>query len=243
MKIAIVERSLRYAEAIRQMVLDWSRMRHYQGLGPIALHSAKSLRYELEDGHYFDLVFLSAAATEEAGGLSRFAGELRKRDAGMAVVWIADNDALIETAFEMGIYQYLTDPVVSEKICRVMDRLAAELKKRRDHYGEFNGIDGRMRLSYDDILYLKAAMKDHHAFIHRTDGTVFEIILSGRSFFQFACSLPAEQFVQCHRSYIVNRKYVTAVFHEKLILSYEKEVPVGRHFYPALIDPAGDENR
>ncbi|MBQ6678864.1 MAG: response regulator transcription factor [Lachnospiraceae bacterium] len=241
MKIAIVERNTRSAEKIRQVILDWSRERRFQGLDPIVFDSVQNLRYELEDGQHYDLVFLDLAAAKTTEGAVQLVQAIRRRDVCTAVVWIAESKDHTEAAFELEAYQYLVKPFDAEKVYRVLDRLMLDLKKHRERIGEFNGVDGRLRLSFDDILYVEAATKKHHTFIHMTDGKAFEIILSGHSFRQLAQALLSERFIRCHRSFIVNQQYVTAVSVESVTLSYTKEVPASRHFLQNFTDPPSSQ--
>ena len=68
-----------------------------------------------------------------------------------------------------------------------------------------------------------------------TDGSGYEIIISGLSFRDFVSEKLPKQFIQCHKSFAINLEYVTGYSKKDVLLSFDRKIPVGRDFYQDLI--------
>lgn len=67
------------------------------------------------------------------------------------------------------------------------------------------------------------------------DGREHTISLSNTSFKDLVADVLPGEFIQCHRSYIINLRYVTGYSHESVYLSRSVELPLGERFYRDLL--------
>lgn len=79
-------------------------------------------------------------------------------------------------------------------------------------------------LLYEDIIYLESM--GHLVVIHVEGGDYY----SYDRLEKMKESLP-EQFVHCHKSYVVNMDYIRRIEKRKIILMNEKEIPISKARY------------
>ena len=78
----------------------------------------------------------------------------------------------------------------------------------------------------DDVLYMK--INDKTLSIHLTDATVLKAAVK---LYTLSDILPPEQFVQCHRSYIVSLAAVSSICRYSIELKNQEIIPVSKKRY------------
>lgn len=80
-------------------------------------------------------------------------------------------------------------------------------------------------ISFEDIMYIEA--EKHLLNIYTSDGSKPYVIRNTLD--QTMEDLPRDQFVRCHRGYIVNMKYIRSVYNNMISLKNSNAIlPVGR---------------
>ncbi len=128
--------------------------------------------------------------------------------------------------------RYLLKPITAEKLESLLDELLSEREKRSEEtvcitVGE-NGI--MKRIAEEDICYVEVV--GHYTHLH----------LAGAAAIRIKESLAAvvarfhskEQFVKCHRSYVVNLAYVEKISRTDCTLADNTVLPVSRSAYQCL---------
>ena len=235
MRVAIFDDVAKDAEHLKSIVLEWSSERNYPGILIDVFETVRNLNFELKDHQQYDIFFMDIMTPQDRSAGFRAAEEIRMKDIRAAIVFTTSSREYIESAFEINASQYLMKPLVKDKVYRVLDHLTEEMHQDDKSFAEFSGIGEKLRLAYKDILYIKSLSRQHRAVVHMTDGREHVIALSGVSFKDFTSKALPEEFLQCHRGYIVNLRYVTGYSHEHVLLSHSTEVPVGDDYYQNLI--------
>lgn len=218
MNIAICDDEPVHLRHIETLVQKWSE-RNGENVCIRLYSSAQSLLFHYTPG-FFD-VFLLDIQMDGENGIS-LAKRLRSCKDTAAIVFITAISDYVFDGYDVGAVQYLLKPVDEKKLFDCL-QTAKEKPPAPDRL-LFDAEAESVLLSEDEILYFEACM-------HKT-----KIVLSERSYFTnesfsaVAQRLP-DCFFQCHRSYIVNLKRLSAIKKYEAVLDNGACVPVSRRIY------------
>lgn len=140
-----------------------------------------------------------------------------------------DDMDTIKQAVEAQPLAYLVKPVDRGTLTANLRIAAAKLKSSQQPTLPLTMVIGKEKvtLELDSLLYVEAFA--NYMELHFKDGqkTILRTTLS-----QLAEQLP-EQFIRIHKSYIVNRKYITRINHLRAMIE-DKALPVGRAYYQKI---------
>ena len=171
---------------------------------------AKQLR-EMEEYKYTPMIFATALATEEL---------LAYR--------------------ELKCYSFLIKPFTKDEIKKEIAE-ALGFRKSLAEVRKTIRIEQKSHIfEYDlaNIMYVESFGKKLELHIHHQDlGSVTESI-SGYSLSKMLKMLHEGDFIQCHKSYLVNRQYISAISKADntiLLRHIEQTIPIGQKFREALL--------
>lgn len=161
----------------------------------------------------------------EMRGLNGMALAKRLRENGdmLPIVFVTGFSEYMNEGYEVEALHYLLKPVDREKLFAVLDRYV----KRRETAGEIllKCGGGAVHASPETIIYCEAMGKKTR--VNTADGRTLicdaGINVIGR--------LLPEELVFCHRSYIVNLRYVRSIGRDGLRLDGGELIPVSRRLY------------
>lgn len=174
-----------------------------------------------------DIVFLDI----EMPGLTGIEFLKQKHFTSAIVIFITSHPEFALEGYELQVFDYLIKPVTTERFSRCALRLhdffqmktkayAFDSEQEKDTIVIKQGYD-KYRITIADILYLEA-MKDYTRIM--TPASQYLVLTTLSALKE---KLPADTFIQVHRSYVVNKNKVDALEKNKLhILSYV--LPVGK---------------
>lgn len=131
--------------------------------------------------------------------------------------------------FELAAVDYLVKPFSLPRFMQAVSRIM-ETSTTEAAAFFFIKVDGRtVKIQYDDILYVESLSE--YIRIHTTDKT-FTLLTSLRSWSE---KLPADRFLQIHRSYLVAIDKIEAVEGNQVLIQ-AKQIPVSRSYKPQLME-------
>lgn len=153
------------------------------------------------------------------------------------IVTTAYSEFALES-YQNDAVDYLLKPISFSKFLKAVEKAKIFCKERKDNIKKSlphsvlvkeDGFD--YFIDMNDIIYIESA------------GNYIKIFTKSRrksyfvygSLVGFKTELTGEEFVQIHRSFIVNKKHIKERFMSKLVLVNEDEVPIGRK-YQILLD-------
>ena len=117
-----------------------------------------------------------------------------------------------------------------------------ELEKQFIHYHDFiqkqiqknfqyylyqrNGITSKIRLS--QIYYIESLR--HQIIIHSINGEMIE----RKTLSQFIKEIQSPDFIQIHKSYIINKRFIQEIKNQEVILKEQTHLPIGRSYKESL---------
>lgn len=197
---------------------DWGRERDVQ-VSASSFPSAEKFLFAWEDDRAFDLLILDI----EMGFMSgmELAGRIRKEDEEIPILFVTGYEEYMAQGYEVSALHYLLKPVRKDKLFAVLDRL--QKQKKPEEKLVFPAAEGNLLCRASDIWYVEAVL--HRCSLHTADA-VHEIRMSmgeaGRML------EGKKEFVQCHRSYLVNLQHISAILTTELVLDNGLRLPVSR---------------
>lgn len=197
--------------------------------------SAAEARARL-DREPVDLLFLDMRMPVQ-GGLDF----LRGLAAPPLTVVISAHQEFALDGFELDVVDYLLKPVSAARfaaaLAKVRRRLAPRSGQASDPAAIVLKVDRALRrISLDSIACCEA--EGNFVRVSGQEG----IFLATTTLKALAAGLPDAQFVQIHRSFIVNRSRIAGQHRDHVVLDDGRTIPVGRQFrHVRLLDQASGE--
>lgn len=203
---------------LRGLLAKWSADK------PFAVHINE---YESAEGFLFDypdnpcsLLLLDI----EMRGISgmELAKKLREKGDMLPIIFITGYSEYISDGYDVEALHYLLKPLSGEKLFAVLDKYISRHSARSEEI-LISGEDGSAHISADSIVYIEAFGRKTQ--VHLSDKTALSCNTS-ISRFEKPCG-----FIHCHRSYIVNLRYVRSIGKTSVFLDTGEEVPLSRRLY------------
>ncbi|MGL4584307.1 MAG: LytR/AlgR family response regulator transcription factor [Flavobacterium sp.] len=153
------------------------------------------------------------------------------------IVTTAYSDFALES-YQNDAIDYLLKPISFSKFLKAVEKAKIFCKERKDSIKKSlphsvlvkeDGFD--YFIDMNDIIYIESAGNYIKIFTNSRRKSYF---IYG-SLVGFKTELTGEEFVQIHRSFIINKKHIKERFMSKLVLINGDEVPIGRK-YQILLD-------
>ena len=222
-KIAVCDDSAADRKYLSDLIRRWAALRDHT----VQIHSfpsAESFLFHYAEEKDFDILLLDI----EMGAMDgvSLARRLRQDNDAMQIVFITGYPDYIQDGYDVAALHYLLKPTGQEKLCSVLDRAASNLCKSRRSV--LLSVDGELlRLPVDSIEYVEAF--SHSVSVVTTAGTyTIKKSLSEIN------ALLGEDFIHCHRSYLVGLKFISRISKTDLVLDSGKVLPLSRRAFPAV---------
>ena len=198
MRIAICDDEKR----VRQLIADKVANR-YPEAEILLFRSGKEL---LLSDKSIDILFLDIQMPEMDG--MKTAGELRKKDRDVILIFVTAAEEYVFRAFDVGAFHYIVKPIEDGLFSDVLHKAVEEwsLRKKCDkepeeRYVLIHNRGLHTKVILDDIVY--AEVFNRKVVIHKLNG---EIEYYGKM--SELESLAGDDFFRPHRAYLINFKYV-----------------------------------
>ena len=153
-----------------------------------------------------DILFLDIQMQGKNG--METAGELRKKDKGVILVFVTGVEDYVFQAFDVGAFHYIVKPIDDAKFEDVLCRAIEEVKSQKMLAKEpeerclmINNGGVHIKVMIEDIVY--AEIFNRKIVIHKMDETIeYYGKMSDLE------ALAGENFFRPHRAYLINFKYV-----------------------------------
>lgn len=162
-----------------------------------------------EDENFFQAFFLDISLQEknqeDTSGIA-FAEEIRalKKYAFTPIIMITSIASMeLEAYRKLHCYQYITKPYQKEEITKLVHKLLLQSRKSVEASVIIKRDGINYRLLCKDIVYIQAVPRGICIILKQEKMNVSYVSIRN-----IKEKLPAEQFIQCHRMYLVNLDYI-----------------------------------
>lgn len=220
MKIAICDDETIFTKNIMHQVKFYFR---YRPLECIDIYSSgEEILKAYKEGKRYDVILMDVQMTGISG--TEAAEKIRKIDHKFALVFITNYQNYIFEAVRAEPLGYLSKPTDNASLSKI-------LKTCEEKYKQLNQItiwpinSNNKEIEIYNIIYIKSENKK--IFVHMDDG---EILEADKKIKDAAQELRKLQpyFVQCHKSYIINMRYIFDINNNFIMTKNNEKIPLGR---------------
>jgi DNA-binding LytR/AlgR family response regulator len=225
MYIAVCEDEQAFIDEMLRAIQDWAGRRKYRDVYVKVYLSADELWDDWESGKVLHALFLDIEFPYMSG--FTLAQKVRQTDLNIPIIFVTNTDSYLQRGYEVSAFRYLKKPPLPADLDLCLDycyRYTA-LIAQEGFVISRKGLT--MRMPYHDVLYIVSWM--HTATIVTTQGQEVRIPLH-TSFEKYAMEFPAEYFIRCHRSYIINIAHALKYTQSAITLVGAQEIPVGGNY-------------
>lgn len=171
----------------------------------------------------FDIVFLDIIMDELDG--MKTAQIFREKASDKILIFVSSSRKYVFEAYDVEAFWYMLKPVDDGKLKRVLQKA---VRKTESHAQEFILVSRerqKRKLFLDDIYYFE--IKGRIVDVHGTEGifTYYERIGALED------KLREKGFFRCHKSYLVNLKYVDGYNRQEVILENGETIVIAKRRY------------
>ena len=219
LKIAICDDNEEHISALRKLLDEWA------GNKPFAViiyeyQSADSFLFSYPDKPC-DMILLDIEMKNLNG--MELAKKLRENGDMLPIIFITGYSDYIGQGYDVEALHYLLKPVEKEKLFDVLDRYT----KKRDPKNDIvlSCGDNHIRVDSENIRYCEARGKKTE--VHVPDKNIL-ICNSGIHDLQ---KILGENFMFCHRSYLVNLRFIKSISKTEIEIDGGENIPLSRRLY------------
>lgn len=216
-KAAICDDDQTDAGYVAELLTDWAKERGYM-VPTEWFPSAESFLFHYAENKAYDILLLDIEMGETDG--VALAKKVRQEDESIQIVFITGYPDYIGEGYEVAALHYLMKPVDRGKLFMVLDRAVTNLQKRKR--AVVLPIDGEaVKVPMEEIQYVEVF--SHSVSVVTTKG-IYEL----RKSLSEMETLLGDDFVRCHRSYLVGLRFVSGLSKQKVTLDNGIELPLSR---------------
>ena len=218
MKISICDDSLEMLNLLKEWVEEFMEESECQ----IQLYdNGIDLIYEIEhnDGAIPDIIFMDIKLKNDNG--IDVAKVIKKYKDDAIIIFISGYSEYFEDCFEADPVYFLVKPLKKETFTKAMEK-AFDIITRKDKKYLVLRKTEVIRISLDNIFYIESEGRKVHIYCQKETLTYYE---------KLDCleNQLRSEFVRCHKSYLVNMKWVRRVDSKLVFLTNGIEIPVSRN--------------
>lgn len=184
--------------------------------------SGESLLWDFENGAHFDIFFLDIFMSGISG--VETAKRIRTVNSNSLLIFVSSSDDFYRESYDLYAFNYLIKPLTTYKLEEVLRHAILHLGKEADQVVRFSFNNNLYTVHCSQLLYLTS--DKHIVCFHLANG---ETLKSYGKMDDFVTQLPAEIFVRCHQSYIVNLRFVTSITSCEFIVK-DVKIPISRKY-------------
>ncbi len=171
----------------------------------------------------FDIVFLDIIMQEMDG--MKTAQLFRRKAFDKILIFVSSSREYVFEAYDVEAFQYLLKPVEDRKLKNVLQKAVQKTERRSQEFIIVSRERQKKKLFLDDIYYFEIQGRIVDA--HEPEGifTYYEQIG------ELENKLRDKGFFRCHKSYLINLKYVDGYNRQEVILENGERIVIAKRRY------------
>lgn len=215
-RIAICDDEKHMSDHIRSFVSDFFHKKHRE----ISLRMFSSGEELLSYNGQIDILFLDIQMKDMDG--METARKLRADKFRGFLVFITVLKEMVFQSFEVQAYDYLVKPIEETRFEKMMERLFLSLQNASEsNLLVQKGYESRI-VPFEDIVYCEII--DRKVYLHLESSEVIDFY--GR--IENLEEKLDDRFFRCHRSFLINMKYLKSYKNGRAYMEGNREIPVSR---------------
>ncbi len=171
----------------------------------------------------FDIVFLDIIMQDLNG--MKTAQIFREKASDKILIFVSSSREYVFEAYDVEAFHYLLKPVDDRKLKSVLQKAVLKTESRSQEFIIVSRERQKMKLFLDDIYYFE--IKGRIVDVHGPEGifTYYEQIG------ELENKLRDKGFFRCHKSYLINLRYVDGYNRQEAILESGKKIVIAKRRY------------
>lgn len=223
-RIAICDDSQFDVDFLKKTISLWQNGRS-ERFSVSAFHSAESFLTSYKQKNY-DLLLLDIKMGKMDG--VELAKTIRKDNQQMQIIFITGYTDFVFQGYDVSATHYLVKPVKQEVLFEILDRAVNNLSKK-ERFLFFSIGNAQKRVPVDSIMYVES-------FLHTVEMTTVSESFKIKKTIRDMEKELGEQFVRCHRSYIVGIRFIALICRGEVVLDSGKRIPLSRNAQKTVHD-------
>lgn len=224
--VAIIEDEQAFIYKLKDLLNSWAE-KHNSILNIHEYTSSENFCFDFEERKNFDVIFIDILLPGSLDGME-IAKLIRKTDDEVAIIFVTGVSSKIGDGYRVSAMQYLIKPVKYADIEECMNK-AVSAKRRGTSYLLYRGKNSFVRIPFDDIIYVSSALQ--YTEFHTAHGVRRQLTRLK----DVEAHLP-EQFVRCHRSFIVNLEKLNSITPRSIEMSDGTLIPISNAYFASVKD-------
>ncbi len=225
MKIVICDDSLEDLSKIEKLLLKYKELNADVDFELEKYSDASRLFRKIEKNELADIYILDMIMSVKSG--IDIGKQIRSMDDESVIVYITSSEDFALDAYDVKAIRYLVKPVRNEKFFEAMDYAFAYTNVKRDAVFLVKTKDGLVSLSCSKIEYIENSSRMLE--ICLAGGKLVQSIFIRKSFDEEIKELLLQDnFLQVHKSFIINLKYVKKMAQSNMVMESDKIIPVSK---------------
>jgi len=220
MKIAIVDDETYEQEIIAKYIGEWAESKK-ELVEFSCFGSSESFLFSWEDTKDYDLLVLDIEMGEING--LELAKRVRDQDKNIPIMFVTGYDEYMQYGYDVSALHYLIKPVNKERLFQALDKLSVNGEEEVKSL-IVNSENGISRIQINHVLYVEAA--GHSSIMHTVEAVLHLKESLGEMERQV---LSTGEMIKCHRAYLVNLRFISAIQNSNLILDNGERLPISRN--------------
>ncbi|MDE6318948.1 MAG: LytTR family DNA-binding domain-containing protein [Lachnospiraceae bacterium] len=194
---------------------------------PCIIRQFQSGRELLQALESFDIVFLDIIMQDLDG--MKTAQIFREKAFDKIIIFISSSREYVFDAYDVEAFQYLLKPVDNRKLKKVLQKAVLKTEKHSQEFIIVSRERQKKKLFLDDIYYFE--IKGRVVDVHGTEGifTYYEQIG------ELENKLRDKDFFRCHKSYLINLKYVDVYNRQEVTLENGEAIAIAKRRYDKFV--------
>lgn len=190
---------------------------------PCLIRQFNSGQELLQASETFDLVFLDIIMRDPDGMTT--AQILRQKSSDTLLIFISSSRDYVFDAYDVEAFQYLLKPIDVSKLRHVLEKAVCKTETHSSEYMIISIERQKKKLYLDDICYFEISGRKID--IHGADG----ILTYYEQIGVLEKNLQNKGFFRCHKSYLINLKYVDTYNRQEVILDNGEKIMIAKRRY------------
>lgn len=224
MKIAICDDESLFIKRLSTLILDYLTKRAF----PCEICTFGSGEELIQSEEMFDIIFLDIQMSGMSG--IQTAEILRRRTSKFTLVFISAFMEFAPQGYEVQAFRYLIKSDLEGSFPACMKAVLRHMGIHRKRV-TYLFVDGEYSLYTDDIIYIES--RRHVALFHTATPTRIELRLYEK-LDNIQQTLPADEFVRIHKSFLLNLHYLDQVANYTAYLSSGITLPISQSRFAAV---------
>ena len=194
---------------------------------PCIIRQFQSGRELLQALESFDIVFLDIIMQDLDG--MKTAQTFREKAFDKIIIFISSSREYVFDAYDVEAFQYLLKPVDNRKLKKVLQKAVLKTEKHSQEFIIVSRERQKKKLFLDDIYYFE--IKGRVVDVHGTESifTYYEQIG------ELENKLRDKGFFRCHKSYLINLKYVDVYNRQEVTLENGEAIAIAKRRYDKFV--------